>query len=82
MDGFLKESIFTSAISDVVMVHIVALLLHLHLDLLRVLDVNDLWMFYQLWMRQVPEDIFLQLRRFLIVINYAHRNSEDEIMNI
>ena len=76
MDGFLKESIFTSAISDVVMVHIVALLLHLHLDLVRVQDVDDLRILNQLRLSQVPENVLFQLWRILIVIHNGHGDPE------
>ena len=58
------------------MVHIVALLLHFHLYLLSVLNVNNLRMLYQLWLGQVPEDVLLQLWRVLIVVHNAHGHSE------
>ena len=76
MDGFLKESIFTSAVCDVMMVHVVALLLHLHLNLVRVQHVDDLRVLNQLWLSQVPENVLLQLRRVLIVIHDGHGDPE------
>ena len=76
MDSFLKESIFTSAICDVMMVHVVALLLHLHLNLVRVQDVDDLRVLNQLRLSQVPENVLLQLRRVLIVIHDGHGDPE------
>ena len=48
------------------MVNILTLLLHLYLHLLRVLDVDYLRVFYQLRLRQVPENVFFELKIFKI----------------
>ena len=64
------------------MVDIVTFLLHLHLDLVRVLDVNDLRVLYQLWLGQVPEDVLLELRGVLVVIHDGHGDSEVPVQQL
>ena len=64
------------------MVDIVTFLLHLHLDLVRVLDVNDLRVLYQLWLSQVPEDVLLELRGVLVVIHDGHGDSEVPVQQL
>ena len=50
------------------MENILTFLLHFNLHLLRVLDIDDLRMFDQLRLSEVPENVFFELKIFKIRI--------------